>query len=602
MRGLLLNEEAMAQAWRKFVYTGALDEGAVRPEIARSWKRCREKGVDPWSTSRLIDEARLDRARHDHERLIRCAGPVIAMVSALLDCNVSLMDENSFVYHLVSPFEAYSLALGAVMDEEIVGTCNATLVKMENRPVRCDYYEHYKVSSQSYSAAAAPFLYAEDGRFGGAILLNSPLKTLPDKAPTMASVAARLIRKLFVLDRRMWQPVSSMEFFSSLIQLSDEGVILLDDGGRILTMNGVVGKCCPSWQSAPYGSESLKKYLVGGETALKAMLNADRGEASHLFQFKGRRGRPSVSMPLVASKRVKLGESRFVRMLRFGAPRESEEGVSTKNVANVRGRNGHVVGASDAWQQVLAAAGRVAPLKVNVLLLGETGTGKEVLARAIHEESGRKGEFVAINCGAIPRDLMESELFGYAPGAFTGAQPKGLVGKFEFADKGTVFLDEIGEMPYEMQVGLLRVIQEQSVTPLGSNTAKHLDLRFVAATNQDVVDLMAAKQFRQDLYHRIAQVEVILPPLRDRISDIPLFVEEFNREISHELGLPYSEFSSDAIKELQGYDWPGNVRELKNVVERCLIFCGQGSEVTPSDVKQHRGLRRWRASDDAAKE
>lgn len=588
---VLLNEEAMAQAWREFVYGGVLDKDVVRPEIARSWMRCREKDVDPWSTSRLVDEARLDKARHDHERLIRCSAPVIAMVSGLLDCNVSLMDEDAFVYHLVSPFATYSLALGAEMDEGLVGTCNAVLVKTENKPVRCDYYEHYKVSSQSYSSAAAPFLYKEDGRFGGAILINSPLKTLPDNAPTMASVAARLILKLFLLDKHMWQAISSMEFFSPLIQLCDEGIVLLDDAGHILTMNDSIGKYCPSWESAAYGSVSLKRYLVGGEAALKGLIHVDQNKRTHLLEFKGKRGKAPICVPLVASKIVKLGESRRVRLLRFGPPRESvEKSTRGESMSMHIGQGTPVVGESEAWKQVMLAAAKVAPLKVNVLLLGETGTGKEVLARAIHKQSGRTGAFVAINCGAIPRDLMESELFGYAPGAFTGAQAKGLVGKFEFADKGTVFLDEVGEMPHEIQVGLLRVIQEQSVTPLGSNTTKALDLRFIAATNQNVAELMSEKRFRPDLYHRIAQVEMILPPLRDRSSDIPLFVEEFNREISHDLGLPHSRFPVDAMQEFQEYSWPGNVRELRNVVERCLIFCGQGSEVTPADVRRHRSF------------
>lgn len=587
----MFSEEAMAQAWRKFVYTGILDDSSVRPEIARSWMRCREAGVNPWTSSRLIDEARLARTRQAHERLIRCAEPVIAMTSALLDCNVSLMDEDSFVYHLVSPFQSYSLALGAVMDETVVGTCNATLVKSENRPVRCDYYEHFKVGSQSYSSAAAPFLHEEDGRFGGALLLNSPLKTLPECAPTMASVAARLIKRLFLLDKRMWKALASMEFFASLIQLSDEGVLLVDEEGHILTMNGLVGEHCPSWAAAPYGSESLKKYLSGGDAALAHVLNVGKGDESPLVQFKGKRGKAPVLLPLLASKRVCLGDSRYVHMLRFGVPRSNAESVHDERDGHAHGGGFSAIGNDPAWQSIVYAARKVAPLKVNVLLLGETGTGKEVIARAIHEASGRTGEFVAINCGAIPRDLMESELFGYAPGAFTGAQPKGLVGKFEFADRGTVFLDEIGEMPYEMQVGLLRVIQDQSITPLGSNQRKGIDVRFVAATNQDVADLIKQKKFRLDLYHRIAQVEIVLPPLRERASDIPLFVEAFNQEASRNLGLPYSEFPSESVEEFLAYDWPGNVRELKNVVERCLIFCGQGSEVSPEDVRQHRGLK-----------
>lgn len=582
----MFNERATAAAWRRFVDSGRIDERTVRPEIAASWRRCREAGLNAWTVeTRYVDEARLIDVRNSHARLLRSANPVMRVLSALLDANVSLMDEDSFIYHLVSPFESYPRALGATMDERIVGTCNATLVKAENKPIRCDYFEHYKVGSQSYSGAAAPFLH-EDGSFGGAILVNSPLEPLPDRAPVMASVAARMIRRLYNLDGRMWQALTTAEFFAPLIQLSEYGVALLSDSGNILTMNDALGALCPGWANGQYGTQPFKKYLVGGQETFAAI--DGRGMPPRPIEIKGKRGKEPSKLTLVLSKTVELERTRTMWLVAFEMPKEVTPQIVEKRWPSSQ-HDGDVryIGESAAWKKVDSTVRRVAPIKVSVLLLGETGTGKEVMARAIHEYSGRKGPFVAINCGAIPRDLMASELFGYAPGAFTGAQAKGLIGKFEYANGGTVFLDEVGEMPFDLQVGLLRVLQEQTVTRLGSNESRKLDVRFVAATNQDLKECIAEKRFRLDLYHRLSQIEVHLPPLRERKEDIPLFVESFNYEICEELKLPYSPFSAAALETFSAYLWPGNVRELRNVIERCLIFCGQGSEVAPDDVLQH---------------
>ena len=246
-----------------------------------------------------------------------------------------------------------------------------------------------------------------------------------------------------------------------------------------------------------------------------------------------------------------------------------------------------LVAEDPATLNLLRIVSRAAQLDTVVLIQGETGTGKEVVARALHRRSGRTGEFVAINCGALPRDLLATELFGYEGGAFTGARETGAVGKFEFADGGTLFLDEIGEMPVDMQVSLLRVLQEQSVTKLGSNTAKTLDVRVIAATNQNIERLISEKKFRSDLYYRLSLVEIRLPQLRRRSADIPPLVDYFNGQLSSVLEVPCTPFPAETIEALQAYSWPGNVRELRNIVERCLIMQGQGANVTVDSLPPH---------------
>ena len=224
-------------------------------------------------------------------------------------------------------------------------------------------------------------------------------------------------------------------------------------------------------------------------------------------------------------------------------------------------------------RRVLKLVDKVAPTDSSVLVLGESGTGKELIARALHERSDRAGRaLVPINCGAIPENLLESELFGHVKGAFTGASnPR--AGRFELADGGTVFLDEIGEMSPQLQVKLLRVLQERCFEPVGGTRTIHVDVRIIAATNRDLEEEVAAKRFREDLYYRLNVVELSLPPLRRRRSDVPALIEFFNARLGATRHRSVAGFTEPAMARMVAYDWPGNVRELENVVERLSVFC-----------------------------
>lgn len=191
-----------------------------------------------------------------------------------------------------------------------------------------------------------------------------------------------------------------------------------------------------------------------------------------------------------------------------------------------------------------------------------------MVAKAIHQRSGRKGNFVAINCGALPKDLLHSELFGYEEGAFTGARAHGSIGKFEHAHEGTLLLDEIGEMPLDMQVTLLRFLQERTITRISSNKPKKVDVRIIAATNTDMAELVRLGQFRQDLYYRLNVIEINLPPLRERKCDIPLLAEHFISELSRQYNVQSKQIHPAALQILCSYDWPGNVRELKTLSKK----------------------------------
>ena len=245
-----------------------------------------------------------------------------------------------------------------------------------------------------------------------------------------------------------------------------------------------------------------------------------------------------------------------------------------------------IIGNSAALESVLDQVEQVAPTDSTVLIEGETGTGKELIAHAIHNASQRCGRaFIKLNCAAIPLDLLESELFGHEKGAFTGAIAQ-KIGRFEMADKGTLFLDEVGDIPPALQPKLLRVLQEQQFERLGSGRTHQVDVRLVAATNRDLVKMVARGQFRSDLYYRLNVFPILLPALRERREDIPTLVTHFVKMFSHRMGKQVNSIPPEIMAAFQWYAWPGNIRELQNLVERAVILSRDGVLPNPLHKKQ----------------
>src|SRR5579871_6584340 len=258
----------------------------------------------------------------------------------------------------------------------------------------------------------------------------------------------------------------------------------------------------------------------------------------------------------------------------------------------------NIIGRSQAMQEIFATVARVAGTRATILLAGESGVGKDMIARAIHQHSPRKDRpFVKINCASIPENLMESELFGYEKGAFTGANTS-KAGKFEAADTGTVFLDEIGDVPASVQVKLLRILQEREFERLGSNKTRHIDVRVLAATNVDLRAALEQGTFREDLYYRLNVLPINIPSLRERKEDIPFLAAFFVKKLSRDLGSPVESISQSAIDRLMQYHWPGNVRELENVIERSIVL-SSGPVLEAQDIKLDLAPRSRAASVDS---
>ena len=363
--------------------------------------------------------------------------------------------------------------------------------------------------------------------------------------------------------------------------LSEEGydVITASDGeeglAKALEASPQMVLCDVKMPRLP-GLEFLERYKAAGGTALVVVMTAYGGMELALQAMK-KGAYDYISKPfspdalLLTIKKAEERES-----LRQEVSRLREE-------VNISRRYREIIAKSPAMTRALEVAAKVARHKSPVLVTGESGTGKELVARLIHDESERaKHAFVPVNCGAIPENLLESELFGYTRGAFTGAD-KEKPGLFEIASGGTLLLDEIGEMPTTLQVKLLRVLQEGEIRRLGDTRSREVDVRLIAATNRDLEEEIRAGNFRRDLFYRIAVVPIHLIPLRQRRDEIPLLVHHFVEQYNRKLRLDLKGVDPDAMRLLLEYPWPGNVRELENTIERAMVLA-DGPRLTASDL------------------
>ncbi|MCA9095522.1 MAG: sigma-54-dependent Fis family transcriptional regulator, partial [Planctomycetaceae bacterium] len=320
-------------------------------------------------------------------------------------------------------------------------------------------------------------------------------------------------------------------------------------------------------------------------------LEADERELSIFHIFAAR-----ATAELIRRQAVRqLDDSRQREdRLRIERRRMEAEVAFLREELRSRSDFSEIVGESDGIWKVLRSIDMVAPTDSTVLILGETGTGKELVARAIHTNSKRhNGPFVRVNCAALPEALLESELFGHEHGAFTGAIRQ-RTGRFELADGGTIFLDEIGEMPLPAQSRLLRILQEQELERVGSSQTIRVDTRVLAATNRNLLDMVDDGTFREDLYYRLNVFPIQVPALRERKEDIPTLVRFFLKKLAERLGRKIESVPSDVIAALQDYNWPGNVRELENIVERAMILSPDDTLLLPSGVipaRRQRGVK-----------
>ncbi|WP_404813846.1 sigma 54-interacting transcriptional regulator [Citrifermentans bremense] len=365
---------------------------------------------------------------------------------------------------------------------------------------------------------------------------------------------------------------------STSLDLNYDGIVIVDREGVVVMVNQAFADILDTTPHAIIGKHVSEAYPNSQSSKLPAVMESATPQIGITHYLNGKQVYASL-YPIVKDGQVIGGVGKIlfkdIREITLIANRlqgASETRAAAGSVARKESMSRYdvnsIVGQSKKMQDLKESLLRVASKNSNILLLGESGTGKELFAHAIHAASNRRyAQFVKVNCAAIPEHLLESELFGYAEGAFTGARKGGQLGKFEQAHLGTIFLDEIGDMPLYMQAKMLRVLQERELTPLGSNAPKTVDVRVVAATNSNLEALVREGKFRQDLYYRLKVVTLCIPALRERKEDIRALSINFIQQFNEEFGLEVQGLSLEARDVVMHYDWPGNVRELRNVIE-----------------------------------
>ena len=573
---------------------------SIREEVLDSWARCRQAKVNPNDDSIhcWLESVSLQVMLRQNRELITIAKPFMenlyrivagsGFVVVLTDVHGYIMEILGDKGTLTNPMTV-SFFQGANWSEVKAGTNAIGTALVIKKPIQVNGYEHYCRKHHCLTCSAAPILDAQGNVLGildvSGESAAAHLHTLGMVVAAAEAITAQLsIRKknneLSVINKRL----------TNIFNTMSDGVIMVDNNGVISELNPVTKKILGfglSKSEAKPGAQ-VESILGSKHTFIRKMLKCKESFAD-------------VEIMLDTSQGL-------VHCLASGAPVTDEQGIviggvivlrPIKQIQSLVNRfSGHygtlqfsdIIGESKAILEAVRVASLAAASMSNVLLQGESGTGKEIFAQAIHNRSERSaGPFVAVNCGAIPRELIGSELFGYAEGAFTGAKRGGKPGKFELACGGTLFLDEIGDMPLEQQVALLRVLQERKVTRIGFDKEIPVDVRVICATNKRLLEEVDKGTFRKDLYYRLNVISITIPPLRERSEDIISLFNYFLEKLDkHRRSF---EVSPDVIERIVRYDWPGNVRELQNVVER-IVSLTEGRTVTVGNLP--REICDWR--------
>ncbi|SFH10042.1 PAS domain S-box-containing protein [Desulfotomaculum arcticum] len=589
-------------AWHKFIKTGKIDPAAVRPEVAESWIRCYNTGVDPLTTRsrRMLDKPQLDELLERKKYLIDVARPFMTnLYSFVANSNfvVLLCDEHGYIMETVGDSNdiknapELNFCRGALWTEEEIGNNGAGTSLVLKRPFQVSGPEHYCRKHHPWTCSGAP-IFDDDNRIIGILEMSGPVEETHLHTLGMVVAAVEAIRQQMRNQKKNRELTLLNNHLNNIFLTVSDGVIVVDLQGVIRQINPVAEKILNKTPRDIEGRsitnifercKPIKNMLGSGRafTDLELTVNTDAGS---VYTF-------ASGKPIKDDRGHINGGVIFINPIN-----KIKKLINRFNGAQATFHFKDIVGNSKPLLKAMQLAVLASSNNSNVLLNGESGTGKEIFAQSIHNRSKRhNGPFIAVNCGAIPRELIGSELFGYVEGAFTGAQKGGRPGKFELASGGTLFLDEIGDMPLEQQVSLLRVLQDKTITRIGGDKPTVVDVRIICATNKNLLLEIAKGNFRQDIYYRLNVINITLPPLRERREDIPLMFNVFFEKACRKLGISVPRVNPEVIKRLRQYDWPGNAREFQNVVERMVnIATGQqiNIEHLPEEILSPRPITR----------
>lgn len=587
-----LGKDPNRDAWLELSGNGDVSLGQVRPVVAESWKRCREYGISPYQnlTVKIRTKGQMEEIMSKTQELREVARPFMERLLQFVQGSgfiVTLTDEECCIVAIYGDPETLKEAktmdyqIGAVWAENEIGTNAIGIAAVLKQPVQISGAEHYWAGRHHWTCSAAPVL--KDNTLIGLLNISGPSCSAHSHTLGMVVAAAQAIEMQLEKEEQYRRQTALHSQLNGVFEAMSEGVVVLNQTGHVQQLNPAAQQIldCSSAQDI-IGANAVELLHDNGEEVARLLDQGEECEFELLLDGKsGSHHASGMGKPIIDSEHNVVGATIILRPIA-----QVRQLVNRMTGAEARFTFDSIIGQEQNMKNAIKLAKIAARNSSNVLLQGESGTGKEVFAQAIHNGSSRReGPFIAINCAALPRELVGSELFGYDEGAFTGAKRGGRPGKFELANGGTLLLDEIGDMPLEQQGSLLRAIQEKAIVRVGGDKLIRVNVRIIAATNQDLLGLVEQGKFRRDLYYRLNVMRVTVPPLREHRSDIPLLFRHFLDDMCRKLGKVINEVDEDVLGHLSAYNWPGNVRELQNTVERTSLVVEDG-HVTVSHLPQ----------------
>ncbi|MCH5277649.1 MAG: sigma 54-interacting transcriptional regulator [Desulfovibrionaceae bacterium] len=572
----LLSEkkQRIYEEWQKFLRGGEVDPSIVRDFVYRSWRRCREYHIDPVrQIQKVVDEKALHEELEKNRVLIESARNIMGKVFSKIASSssyMSLASKNGVILYTL-PGETKVIEPGMRSREEFIGTAGISTCLEEKQTIEIFGAEHYCTENHNLVCSATPITDFR-GDFLGVLGITSLCETFHPHTSGMLEAASYAISEQLGLREVLGEQ-------NALFEMLDDGVITLDNQQTVRFLNNNAMNML-GFIEKPTGRRLTD--FIHFSKDIRNMIESCKSfhdlDTTLILQEKNQ------SISCVLSATVNQSTHGMVLTLREAA--RMREYVTRATGSNALFCFDDIYGQSPLIKEVIKKAQRIADTDTTVMLFGESGTGKELFAQSLHNASSRRNKpFVVVNCGALPRELIQSELFGYVEGSFTGASRSGKQGKFELADGGTVFLDEIGEMPLDVQVNLLRLLQNREVVRIGDKRTRIVNIRIIAATNRNLYHAVQEKTFRADLYYRLNVFPLHIPALRERDDDVCIlaqkFLEKFSKVSKHNI----HGISKDAMNVLRSYTWPGNVRELENMMER-LAYMAYDNEVSVNDLTE----------------
>lgn len=591
MSRLTNRKDQIYEAWVQLVKEGSINEAIVRPVIAESWKRCLTAEINPRAKTPTFDYTRHSEIlSKEKNTLLQIALPVMNDLYQLVRGSgfvVVLADEEGYILETIGDEDVLEnakkgiLVKGSNWGEELVGTNAIGTVLRTEQSLQVFAAEHYWVGSHEWTCSAAP-IRNPVGEIAGVLNMSGTFEKVHPHTLGMVVAAANAIENHLRINVTMEKLAIANEYKNTIIEAMAEGILTVDHQGRLTQMN-TKGRRILELPNEEYFGRTVAEFLGVNHPLVEIILNGhSRVDEEIYMETSSGKIHCTVTCQTIKTEGKHVGVVAILREIK-----NIRQLVHKMVGAEAKFTFDDLIGTSSAFQNIVDNARIAAASISNVLLLGESGTGKELFAQAMHNASiRRRGPFVAVNCAALPRELVGSELFGYTEGAFTGAKRGGSPGKFELADGGTLFLDEIGEMPLEMQAFLLRALQEKQITRIGGQKVIPVDVRVIAATNKNLWDEIGKGTFRQDLFFRLNVFAITVLPLRERKDDILVLVNFFLHKLGKRLGKQVQTIDSYAMEKLSSYSWPGNVRELENVMERAINL-SRGKIIMPESFPEY---------------